>query len=85
MLSGFASVQRIAISLHRPSNANRLVVTEGSHDSSRADYIYESINAGTQVMERVENVRVLDNLEATSPTIERLHGVPLEPSLSDRL
>ena len=28
------------------------VVTEGSHESSRADYIYESINAGTQAMER---------------------------------
>jgi hypothetical protein len=58
------------------------VVTEGSHDTSRADYIYESVNAGDRT---VEDVRVLDDLEATSSTIERLHGVPHDRSTSSLL
>ena len=53
------------------------VVTEGSHDYLPCRLhlrIHQRRNAGDGT---VENVRVLDNLEATSPTIERLHGVPL--------
>jgi hypothetical protein len=49
------------------------VVTEGSHDASRADYVYETDKAGDGT---VEDARVLDDVEATSPIIERLHGVP---------
>jgi hypothetical protein len=69
--SGEASRMKVILStgLQTPTG----VITERSHDTSRADYIYESVNAGDGT---VEDVRVLDDLEATSPTIERLHGVP---------
>jgi pimeloyl-ACP methyl ester carboxylesterase len=69
--SGEASRLTVILSAGLPTPTG--VVTEGSHDASRADYIYESVNAGDGT---VEEVRVLDDLEATSPTIERLHGVP---------
>jgi hypothetical protein len=49
------------------------VVTEGSRDASWADYVYESDKAGDGT---VEEARVLDDVEATSPIIERFHGVP---------
>jgi pimeloyl-ACP methyl ester carboxylesterase len=69
--SGEASRLKVILSTGLPTPTG--VVTEGSHDMSRADYIYESVKAGDGT---VEEVRVLDDLEATSPTIERLHGVP---------
>ena len=49
------------------------VVTEGSHDASWADYVYETDKAGDGT---VEEARVLDDVEATAPIIERFHGVP---------
>jgi hypothetical protein len=49
------------------------VVTQGSHDASRADYVYETDKAGYGT---VAEARVLDDVEATSPIIERFHGVP---------
>jgi hypothetical protein len=69
--SGEASRLRVILSSGLPTPTG--VVTEGSHDKSHADYIYESASAGDGT---VEEVRVLDDLEATSPTIVRLHGVP---------
>ena len=70
-LSGEASRLKVILSTGLPTPTG--VVTAGSHDTSRADYIYQSVNAGDGT---VEEVRVLDDLEATSPTIERLYGVP---------
>lgn len=69
--SGETSRLRIILSTGLPTPTG--VVTEGSHDTSRAEYIYESAGAGDGT---VEEMRVLDDLEATSPTIERFYGVP---------
>jgi Lecithin:cholesterol acyltransferase len=69
--SGEASRLKVILSTGLPTPTG--VITEGSHDASRADYIYESASAGDGT---VEEVRVLDDLEATSPTIKRFYGVP---------
>ena len=69
--SGEASRLKVILStgLRTPTG----VVTEGSHDASWADYVYETDKAGDGT---VEEARVLDDVEATSPIIERFHGVP---------
>jgi Alpha/beta hydrolase family len=69
--SGEAPRLKVILSTGLPTPTG--VVTESSHDTSRADYIYESANAGDGT---VEEARVLDDLEATSSSIERFHGVP---------
>jgi hypothetical protein len=69
--SGEASRLKVILStgLSTPTG----VVTKGSHDASWADYVYETDKAGDGT---VEEARVLDDVEVTSPIIERFHGVP---------
>ena len=69
--SGAPSRLRVILStgLRTPTG----VVTEGSSDASRANYLYESDQAGDGT---VEEARVLDDLKATAPLVARLHGVP---------
>jgi hypothetical protein len=49
------------------------VVSTGSHDTSKAFYLYEPPNTGDGTM---EEKRVLDDMSPTSPTIVLLHDVP---------
>ena len=49
------------------------VISTGSHDTSQAYYTYDAKNDGDGT---VEEARVLDDLAATSPIIERLEQVP---------
>jgi hypothetical protein len=68
--SGESSRLRIVVStgLKTPTG----VVTTGSHDHARGDYVYESNDDGDGT---VEGTRVLDDRQESSLTVERLHGV----------
>jgi hypothetical protein len=49
------------------------VLSTGSHDEARADYIYDPANVGDGT---VEGARVLDDVADASPIVEHLRGVP---------
>jgi hypothetical protein len=83
--SAMGSLSHTESLLSRPGESSRLrlvlstglktptgVVSQGEHDASVAYYLYDSGNVGDGT---VESSRVIDDLDPSSPMIERLHGV----------